>query len=105
MPDLIPVSYWHCKEFEEFEVNVPSSKTGVYIVSFGPVPFGPVQRDWQCECKGFQFRKTCKHIPIAKRMRCGWSQYVDGGDVERDEKDSPRCPDCGGEVGAMDWAV
>jgi len=56
MPDLIPVSYWHCKEFEEFEVNVPSSKTGVYIVSFGPVPFGPVQRDWQCECKDRELR-------------------------------------------------
>jgi hypothetical protein len=106
MPDLIIRSFWHCQSFDTFEAKVPSSTGGVYIVTFGPVPFGPTQRDWQCECKGFKFRKSCRHVKEARKLRCGWSQFQDGGDVVRTKKGGdPQCPDCRGEVGAFDWGV
>jgi len=106
MPDMIVRSFWHCQSFENFEVETPSSRgDGVYLVIFGPTPFGPAQHDWSCECKGFLFRKRCKHVEAAKKSRCGWSQFGDGDDIKRAESGRPICPKCKGPVSAMNWGV
>ena len=100
MPDFTIEYYAHCESYEQFETEVMGSKK--YRVWYGPVQtreYG-VQTDWQCECKGFQFRKTCKHIAAAKESYCGWSEKFDDGHPT----DQDKCPKCGSDTRAMGWA-
>ena len=104
MPDFTTEYHAHCESYKAFSMTVASSKKGeVYHVRYGevdPAIYG-CQVAWQCECKGFRFRKTCKHIAEAEKKRCGWNGFYDDGEVTKDGK----CPQCGGETGAMGYAV
>lgn len=45
---------------------------------------------WHCDCKGFLYRKQCKHIEAVKKTKCNWDQFTDGG-----EPIDKMCPMCG----------
>jgi DNA polymerase/3'-5' exonuclease PolX len=47
----------------EWETTVQSSKGGAYHVWLGK------DERWNCECKGFQFRRKCRHLEPAKKER------------------------------------
>ncbi|MBT6046400.1 MAG: hypothetical protein HOG49_06220 [Candidatus Scalindua sp.] len=87
------VHYYQCVSCDDWEILI-KGKTGVYHVVYGRVPRGRgVQHDYSCDCKGFKFRKTCKHIEEAKTKHCCWMQHIDGGDIVND-----CCPKCGANV-------
>ena len=57
--------------------------------------YDPHLDGWTCTCKGFTYRKTCKHIKQAEEERCGWhQQYSDEVQTEAQENDHI-CPKCG----------
>jgi len=56
-----------CKSNEHCVVQVPSSDgSKKYTCTFGPTPGGEYAYGWECSCKSFEFRKTCKHIAEAE---------------------------------------
>ncbi len=91
MLDIVPMR--QCLSNEHVEVKAQGSKGDVYTCTFGPTNHGPVQYDWTCDCKGFKFRKKCKHVIDAERDRCGWHQQFDGG-----RSMMGYCPRCGNET-------
>ena len=98
MPDLTLTPYWHCKSGRYFETTIESSSgNGEYIVSFDADT--PPDKQWRCECKGWQFRRRCRHISIAKKELCGWTSKLHEGEVT-----DGACPRCGGEVESLFWA-
>ena len=101
MPDFTYEYYFNCESAEDFRIEVQGSKT--YTVSFGP---GKEGSDWTCTCDAFKYGKGkyCKHIEQSKDKRCGWMQYVDGGEpVENNHEYF--CPKCGAKANARRWAV
>ena len=80
MPDLDTVSFWCCESVIHDEIEVPSSSGGTYTVYYEPSPPGHDVGMWfRCECKGFQYRHTCKHIAQAEKEHCGWDAFLNGG--------------------------
>ena len=103
MADLTIESGWMCKSNEYWQVEVAGSKDNVYMVTFCFQPYGPVQYDFECTCPQNRFRhKECKHIKAVKHQRCGWHQQFDAGYVD---PNNPKCPKCGCEVVAIQWAA
>ena len=51
---------------------------------------------WECECKGYTYRGSCRHITEAKNG-CMWHQQVEGGEPV-EVNGEKRCPECGGPV-------
>jgi len=51
----------------------------------------------QCTCKGFQFRKNCKHVKEVEKNRCSWHGAYDERQNEEQEKNHI-CPVCGKET-------
>lgn len=108
MPDFTEEVHFHCRSAEDWETTVPASNGGTYRVWVGYANWpGAAKYEFQCECKGFQFRKTCKHVKAAKESDayCGWQQFVHGGAVVRDEQNIARCPECGDITYALRYAV
>lgn len=103
MPDLTIEYYWLC----ESALGAGPWHIGTHKVEYGWQPqgrqYGP-QYDYSCDCKGFQFRKQCKHIEEAKKIHCKWHQYMDGGEPLKRGK-TRKCPRCKGPVTAERWAV
>lgn len=108
MPDFTYETYYHCENFEEWGMEVISSKGKgkVYIVRWDNHNHRNinVQYDYSCTCESYKFRKTCKHIEQAKKYHCKWDQFTDGGDpvVRNGEK---YCPNCGSPVRCFRYAV
>lgn len=50
----------------------------------------------ECSCKGYQFRKSCKHVRELEETRCTWQEFLDEPMEEKD-----KCPRCGGPVEYM----
>ncbi len=72
MPDLSIVTSAICPDQLHFAVRLNN-----YSVSFDVFNRGQYQRNWHCTCKGFQFRKTCKHVEAAKLEQCQYDQQFD----------------------------
>ena len=73
-----------------------------YVVTYGASNPGPHQCNWHCTCKGFQFRKTCKHIEEAKADRCGYGwEAAAGSPIEM----GMTCPKCGGPTSTVRYAT
>lgn len=92
-----------CASWEEYSVKVPGSKGDIYTVSHGYAPPShPYQFRYSCDCKGFQFHGTCKHVKKVEQENpaCLWHQQFDGGDIV-----NGKCPKCGGEAREVLCAV
>jgi len=110
MPDLLSQAFWHCQSAEDWQTTVPSKSGGQpHIVRWTRWGHGnpDVQLDYSCDCKSFVIRGICSHIKQVKaeNRRCGWLQFLDGGNVNHDADGKPTCPRCGGPVGSMNWGV
>ena len=84
MPDLTLESFAICASL------VPYHKqwsVGGYIQNVNH------QYELECSCKGYQYRKICKHVTELDQTRCTWNQFIEGG-----EPVDGRCPGCGGEI-------
>ena len=51
-----------------------------------------------CECEGFNFRGTCKHLAIAAENVCGWNELLGPEEQAGDQRRNKICPRCGGET-------
>lgn len=49
------------------------------------------RRGWSCDCDGYKFRRTCKHIKQAYVEKCSWNS-----ELEEDSDVKDTCPKCGG---------
>lgn len=113
MTDLTLHSTWLCATNVYWETTVQGSKGAEYTVHWGRYSealqdrFG-VQNGWQCSCKGFKFRSTCKHVEHVKANndRCAWNAELDvTAEAGSDSNGDPCCPNCGGRVVSMRVAV
>ncbi len=100
MPDLSIEYYWSCDSLRSFSTEVKGTKD-TYTVSFFRTRHADL---WECSCLGFKFRGQCKHIAEAEKKRCGWHQFIDGGDPVMCDGER-KCPKCGGEVFSEGWGV
>lgn len=91
-----------CASISNFRMEIPSSTgNSNYIVTHGPTPFGDYQYGWECNCKGFSYRKTCSHIEKAKKEFCGYHEQFD----HEHYNGSGDCPRCGKKVESIRVAV
>ena len=98
MPDFTHEVFYHCVSAENFTMKVNEQ-----TVTYGP-SFGRYEYDYSCTCKGFKFRKACKHIEKMREEHCNWMQFINGGQpVEKNGKKC--CPKCGSAVDTKRWAV
>lgn len=84
MPDLTLESYAVCQSL------IPYRKqwsVGGYTQNLNR------QYELECSCRGYQYRKICKHVQELNQTMCTWSQFMHGG-----EPVNGRCPGCGGEI-------
>ena len=47
-----------------------------------------------CTCKGFHFRRTCKHVKEVEKTQCTWNGFLDELQTEEEEQNRT-CPRCG----------
>jgi hypothetical protein len=105
MPDLVTEYYYHCETAENWSTQVQGSAGNTYTVRWGREHKArhTVQHDWSCDCPAYRHKPGyCKHIQqvITQKLRCGWMQFINGG-----TPDNGKCPDCGGAIHSMGWAV
>lgn len=82
------VQFAWCPDNSRYE-----TKVGDYFVYFDS------RSGWSCGCKGFKYRKTCKHIVQADEERCHWGEGAISGSPESSDND--KCPDCGQKLIAV----
>lgn len=113
MPDFDLVPTWTCASNFYFERVVTGSKGDVYTVHWGRLMEARAfetgaQYGWQCTCRGYKYRGTCRHIDEVKASgeRCGWNGTLEPtAQCDHDANGEPCCPDCGGPVRVMRVAV
>jgi hypothetical protein len=108
MPDLTVHTAWTCATNQNFTLEVPSSSgTDTHKVSWQPLePEATTQYGPHCTCKGFQVRKTCRHIKEMESQRCGWNAELEPSvDSVYTALGNPRCPQCAGLVIAVEVAA
>ena len=69
---------------------------GTHEVKWGKAPASwPYAMRYTCDCKGFQYRSTCRHVHEAAALRCNWGADALSGSPSTPNPDGT-CPDCGG---------
>ena len=108
MTDFTVETKWICETAENWQYDIMRDGQRVYRVKYNHMPDNhAVAYDYTCTCKGYKFRKNCKHIEEAKQYHCNWNQFVDGGDVLwlDPSKEEFCCPRCKGKAKAIQLAV
>ncbi len=108
MPDFTEMVYFHCQSVEDYETEVKGSTGKTYKVRVGYAGIASQTRyEFTCECQGFKFRHTCKHIKKAQNdpAYCGWFEQIHGGEIVRDDVGVARCPKCNNLAIALRYAV
>lgn len=97
MPDFTTETVYMCATNRYWSTVVPS-QFRTYKVEWSSTPRGPSQYGWTCECKGFLFRRKCKHVERVRVVPCFWNQEMEPTAEPRREGDGVVCPACGGPV-------
>jgi len=109
MGDMTIEHFYFCKSLEDFSTIVESSdgKKTYKVRKVHGWWAESALFDWQCDCKGWQFRKMCSHIKKVRASEeyCGWDQFADGGEADIGEDGVARCPKCGRLAGVLKHAV
>lgn len=115
MPDFMMESAWTCASNFYFERTVVGSGGDLYVVRWGRLTEARIletgaQHGWQCTCKGYKYRGTCRHIREVESSgeRCGWNAEMEPtAEPYRNglNNDEPECPQCGGALRVMRVAV
>ena len=97
MPDLSVEAHWACDDVVYFQTTIKGSQDYTVYCDRGK---------WHCDCKGFKFRGTCKHVKEAQKKQCTWRADLDGGEpvdvpVSDAFPNGKSCPQCGGAVTAI----
>lgn len=96
MPDFTIETFWCCETALAWRGVIDG-----HAVRWGQLPpWADVGYGFACDCKGYQFRKTCRHVKAAESLRCGWQQFAHGG-----QPIDGKCPRCAGAVTAERYAV
>lgn len=73
-----------------------SGQVGTHTVRWEAAPRDhPYAMRYACDCKGFQFRRACKHVEAARALRCAWGEDALVGSPSTPNPDGT-CPKCGG---------
>ncbi len=89
-----------CSSLDGYSVSIRShSSDSMYRVSWTPHPDqGTDDEGWVCQCKGFMYRRECRHVREAKETFCGWDGAYDAREpviVTRvDGSEMKLCPKC-----------
>lgn len=96
MSDLTVHSARWCASNDHWTLSVPNSKgDGHHLVTFADGRYA-------CTCKGFSYRRQCRHVAQAREQHCqyGWEAAA-GSPVPMGK----RCPKCGGPTSVVQYAV
>jgi len=102
VPDLTTHTARWCRSNEYVARIVGGSRGEVYHLTYSRNVRGPYQYNWECECKSFTYKGTCKHIDKAEEERCsyGWEALA-GSPIEMGKI----CPECGNSTEVVEYAV
>lgn len=76
-------------EYQEYKIPSASQMGSFHTVTVGD-PFDPSGEGSICDCLGFDFRGTCRHIDEVMGSLCLWSETSTGVPPV-----NGRCPFCG----------
>jgi hypothetical protein len=105
MPDLTFSDFYWCEQNEWYREVYTGSNGEEYIVTCSPWNRGSYAANWNCTCKGFQFRGTCKHVKEAEKKRCTWGEDAACGSGHSEKPEGGVCPECGGPIKVIRVAV
>ncbi len=95
MPDLTVEHYPVCESARVWSTTVEGI-TGRHTVTWEP---GSEGWNYRCTCKGFRFRRSCRHVEEARKQHCNWNGFVKG------VSEAQECPKCGGPVFIQGYGV
>ena len=84
MPDLTRIPMQCCEGLQYQQTSI-----GGYRQEFR------LGLGWACDCKGFQYRHTCKHVAAAESEQCTWCEQT-GKAQTAAQRAGHVCPECGG---------
>ena len=88
-----------CSTNKEWSTQIVGSKGTVYTVRHQKVAG---VYDYTCTCPSFKFRRKCKHIDQADKLRCGWDEFYSDGKAQpkptANNPDQHSCPNCGSDT-------
>ena len=100
MPDLTIEYHWSCSNALDYRTTINGHR----------VEYTSYNGKWHCDCKGFQFRHTCKHVTEAIEKKCGWSEFHSEQTAKIVQKTDEyphglACPCCGAPVTSIGFGV